>query len=127
MNEEQLEDALQNWPLAEVPTGFSTAVMEKITPLKPSASVLPAVKPKFRLTWMDLALGIFFSSLPMLGLVTLYSLPRKLILYLNYQWLLLQFPAPTPVLLALAGTILMLFLGLMLGLRYILPRQMSFF
>ena len=126
MNKEQLEDALHHWPLEEVPAGFSASVMEKIAPRQVFTQRPKQIELKFRLTWMDFALGIFFSLLPALGLVAYLSLPQKLILYLKYQWLLLQFPAFEPILLALGGTIGMLFLlALPFSLRYIFPRQIS--
>jgi hypothetical protein len=128
MNEEQLEDALQAWPLEEVPTGFSSGVIEKIAPRQSYVRVSHKDVMKFRLTWMDFALGVFFSLLPVLGLVAFLSLPQKLILYLKYQWLLLQFPAFEPLLLVFVGTLLMLFLlTILLGLRSILPRQVTLF
>jgi hypothetical protein len=126
MNEEQLEDALYSWPLADAPDGFSDDVMGKIAPRQVYAQRAAQNELKFRLTWMDFALGIFFSMLPVLGLVTFLSLPQKFILDLEYQWLLLQFHAFEPVLLAFGGTIIMLLsLALPLSLRYLFPRQMS--
>jgi hypothetical protein len=128
MNEEQLEDALRTLPLEEVPTGFSSGVIEKIAPRQSYVRVSHKDVMKFRLTWMDFALGVFFSLLPVLGLVAFLSLPQKLILDLKYQWLLLQFPTFEPLLLVFAGTLLMLFLlTILLGLRSILPRQVTLF
>jgi hypothetical protein len=128
MNEEQLEDALHNWPLEEVPAGFSAGVMKRIAPRQVSTGRVKLDGLRFHLTWMDFALGIFFSMLPVLGFVTLISLPQRFILNLKYQLLLLQFPAFEPVLLAFGGTTLMLFLLIiLLGLHSIFPRQMSLF
>ena len=124
MNEEQFENALHNWPMVEVPAGLSANVMERITFRQPYARISQKSELKFRLTWMDFALGIFFSSIPVLGFITFNLLPQRFILYLKYQWLLFQFPASEPVLLALGGTIVMLFLlAIMLALRSIFPRQ----
>src|SRR3990172_3790901 len=103
MNEKQLEDALHAWPLTEVPSGFSKLVIEQIEPWQSGVQISQKIKLKFRLTWMDFALGIFLSLLPVLGFFTFIALPRKFILYLKYQWLLLQFPAYEPVLFAFLG------------------------
>ena len=128
MNEEQLEDALHDWPMAEVPAGFSAGVMERIAYQQSYRQTPQKGELKFQLTWMDFALGLFLSSLPMLGFVTISLLPQRFILYLKYQWLLLQFPASEPVLLALGGTSIMLFvLAILLALRTIFPRQVSLF
>ena len=128
MNEKQLEDALHNWPLVEVPPGFSASILERLEPRQSFAQIPHVSKPKFRLTWMDFALGMFFSLLPVLGFVTLATLPQKFILYLKYQWLLLQFPAFEPVVLTFAGIIgMLLLLVFLFSLRYFLPRQMSLF
>jgi len=128
MNEKELEDALRTWPLAEIPTGFSTSVMEKIKPWPSYAQTPQKSKLKFRLTWMDYALGLFLSLLPVLGFITITSLPRRFVLYLKYQWLVLQFPAYEPVLFAIMGGIAMLLLlTFVLSLRYIFPRQISLF
>ena len=127
MNEKQLDDALRAWPLAEVPPGFSKNVMEQIESRQATVQMSQVVGLKFRLTWMDFALGVFLSLLPALGLIAFLSLPRKLLLYLQYQWLLLQSPAFQPVLLAFLGAGVMLFLIFLLSLRYILPRQTTTF
>jgi len=127
MNEKQLEDALHTWPLAELPPGFSKSVMGKIKPRQSRTQVLQEVTLKFHLTWIDLALSIFFSLLPVIGFLAYISLPRKFSLYLQYQWLLLQSPAYQPVLIAFLGAGVMLFLIFLFSLRYILPRQMNTF
>jgi hypothetical protein len=128
MNEDQLEDALHDWPLAETPVGFTSGVMERITPRQTYVQISNKSELKFRLTWMDFALGIFFSSLPLLGLVAFLSLPQKVVLYLQYQWLMLQFPAFDPVPLTFVGMILILFaLVILLSLRSIFPRELSLF
>jgi hypothetical protein len=128
MNEEQLEDALHDWSMTEVPAGFSAGVMERIASPQSYTRIPQKSELKFQLTWMDLALGMFLSSLPVLGFITISLLPQRSILYLKYQWLLLQFPASEPVLLALGGTSIMLFLlAILLALRSIFPRQVSLF
>jgi hypothetical protein len=128
MNEKQFDDALQAWPLKEVPAGFSTSVMEKINAREFYTQTPRVVTLKFHLTWMDYALGLFLSLLPVLAFVTFLFLPRKFVLYLKYQWLLLQFPAYEPVLFAVVGTVVMLvLLVFVLSLRYVFPRQVSLF
>ena len=127
MNEEQFEDALHSWPLAELPPGFSKDVMNRIKPRQPQTRVSQEGTLKFHLTWIDFALSIFFSLLPVIGFLAYVSLPRKLLLYLQYQWLLLQSPAYQPVMFALLAAGVMLFLIFLLSLRYILPRRMNTF
>jgi hypothetical protein len=63
-----------------------------------------------------------------LGFIAFTFLPRKFILYVSYQWLLLRSPAYEPILFALIGvTGMLVVLALLLGLRYIFPRQVSLF
>jgi hypothetical protein len=45
-----IEDALQTYPLASQPAGFTERVMRRIDVL--------AYRPRFRLTWIDLVLGV---------------------------------------------------------------------
>jgi hypothetical protein len=128
MNEKQLEEALNDWPLTEVPTGFSKSVMEQIKYRQPVVQAPPKISLRFRLTWVDYILGIFLCLLPVLGFIAFTLLPRKFILYVSYQWLLLRSPAYEPVLFAFMGVAGMLvILAFLLGLRYIFPRQMSLF
>ena len=129
MNEKQLEDALQAWPLEDVPAGFSKAVMEQIRPRQTTVKIPLEYRVKFRLTWMDFALAMFFSSLPVLVFVTYILLPRKFILFLQYQWLVVQFPSYQPVLLftLLSGGVVLLLLIFVLSIRYFFPRQLSMY
>jgi hypothetical protein len=123
MNEKQLEDALHTWPLAEVPTGFSEQVMKKVKPREISAQIPQEIKLKFRLTWMDFALGGFLSMLPALVFISFLTLPRKFILYLQYQRLVFQFPAYETAALVIFGCVALL--SLLVGiftLRAIFPR-----
>jgi hypothetical protein len=77
---------------------------------------------------MDYALGAFLSLFPVLAFIAFISLPREFVLYLKYQWLVLQFPAYQPVLFAVVGGIAMLLLlAFVLSLRYLFPRQISLF
>ena len=124
MNEEQLEDALRAWPLAKVPAGFSMNVMEKIEPRRDGPKIPAQHSLRFRLTWMDYALGLFLCLLPVLGFVTITYLPRRLVLYLKYQWLVLQFSAYEPVFLYafIGGIAVFLLITLVLSLRYIFPQ-----
>ncbi len=125
MNEQQLDDALKSWPLADVPPGFSKSVMKKIEARQPDARMIGTRTLKFRITWMDLALGMFISLLPVVAYAAYTTLPRKTLLYLKYDWLLLQSPGYAPVMWALAAAALMLVLfGSFLSLRYLFSRQM---
>ena len=126
MNEEQLEDALHAWPLPESPAGFSTAVMERIAPQQFHTRILQKSELRFRLTWMDFALGMFLSFMPVLGFVAVRYLPQEFILSLKYQWLLLQFPGFEPALFVFGGIIVMLLpLAMLLILRSAFSRPVS--
>jgi len=78
-----IEDALRTYPLADVPPNFSKNVMRRV-----NATANPA--PRFRLTWMDYALGFFLTLLPAVGFVIWASLPRLAVLHLEFQWQVLQ-------------------------------------
>jgi hypothetical protein len=129
MKEKQLEDALHAWPLEEVPAGFSNGVMNQIRTRQVWAQIPREYKVKFRLTWMDFALALFLSFLPVLAFVTYILLPRKFILFVQYQWLVLQFPPYQPVLLftLLGGVAVLLLLTFVLSMRFLFPRQLSLF
>ncbi len=124
MNERQLEDALRDWPLDEPPTGFTQSVMDRIGPRQASVPAARSVAPKFRLTWMDYALGLFLGLFPALAFAASAFLPKTFFLYLEYLWLLLRSPAYEPVLLALLGAAAMLFIVFLVSLRYAFPRQL---
>ncbi|RPH57091.1 MAG: hypothetical protein EHM81_12085 [Chloroflexi bacterium] len=85
-----IEDALRTYPLAELPPNFSKGVMRQI---RPSYASL-----KFRLTWLDYALGFFLSLLPLAWFVARATLPPQFLMRVQYQWLLLRSPAFEPVL-----------------------------
>jgi hypothetical protein len=128
MKEKQLEDALRAWPLADVPKGFSASVMENIRPRQADVRIAQQIQLKFRLTWMDYALGLFLSLIPALIFIAYISLPRKFILFVEYQWLVLQFPGYGPVLfIFVGGMALTSLLVLVFSLRYLLPRQVSLY
>jgi hypothetical protein len=118
--DELIESALRTWPLAETPPGFSKNVLGQIRPRSVYAPL------KFRLTWMDYALGLFASLLPVLVFVTLALLPRQFFMRLQYQLLLLQSPAYEPFLLLSLGALGLLgVLAFLLSLRFLFNRQMT--
>jgi hypothetical protein len=109
-----IEDALRTYPLADVPPNFSKNVMRRV-----NATANPA--PRFRLTWMDYALGFFLTLLPAVGFVIWASLPRLAVLHLEFQWQVLQASGFLPVLafsLAVAGVLL--FSGLLFSMNLFL-------
>jgi len=98
-----IEDALRTYPLADAPPNFSKRVMRQVNTTNAS--------PRFRLTWMDYALGLFLTLLPAVGFVAWASLPRLTFLRLEFQWQLLRASSFQPVLavsLAVAGALLLL-------------------
>jgi hypothetical protein len=100
-----IEDALRTYPLADTPLRFSKEVMRRVR-LTTTASP-PALR--FRLTWMDYALGFFLTLLPAVGFFTWACLPRLALLRLEFQWQVLQASSFLPVLtisLAAAGVLL---------------------
>lgn len=127
MNEKQLEEALRAWPLEEVPAGFSAGVLEKLPSQRQVYdSTINTNTFKFRLTWLDYALGGLLCLFPMLLFVAFISLPPKFILYLEYQWLVLRFPAYEPAILVVAGSLALISLLIFLfTLRYAFPRLVS--
>ncbi len=112
-----IEDALNTYPLAETPPGFSKGVMQRINAknvARPSAL-------RFRLTWMDYALGFFLTLLPAVGFVIWASLPRLALLHLEFQWQVVQASSFLPALvfsLAVAG--ILLFSGFLVSLNLFL-------
>jgi hypothetical protein len=121
MNDE-FDNALSAWPMNEVPPDFSRNIMEKI---KPRNSYAPL---KFRLTWIDYALGLFLSLLPAVGFVSWACLPRQFLLRLQYQLLLLQAPIYEPILLITLGAVAILGIAtFLIALRFLFPRQVSLF
>ena len=109
---ELIEDALRTYPLADVPPNFSRMVMRQIQKTQPT--------PKFRLTWMDYALGLFLCLLPVTAFVAWAFLPWQIFARLQYQWLMLSSPALEPVAISLAVTALLLaMLALIAGMRFV--------
>lgn len=116
--DELIENALRTYPLADVPPGFSRSVLTKIQTQRPHAAL------KFRLTWLDYALGLFMSSLPAIGFVSWAFLPRELFVRLQYQWLLLRSPAIEPiVMISVAAMLILATLVLLLGLGFLIRPQ----
>ena len=110
--DELIEDALHSYPLAEVPPNFTVQIMRQIQKTQPA--------PKFRLTWMDYALGLFLCLLPMTGIMAWAFLPWQIFARLQYQWLMLSSPALEPVAISLAVTALLLaMLALIAGMRFV--------
>ena len=105
-----IEDALRTYPLAEPPAHFSQGVMQRIGPRAKSAPPMP----RFRLTWMDCALGFFLALLTAVVLFTWACLPPMVLLQLEFQWQVLQvsrfLPALGLWLLAAAGLLFVAFL-----------------
>ncbi len=116
--DELIEDALRTYPLADVPHGFSRSVLAKIQPQRRYAPL------KFRLTWLDYALGLFMSSLPAIGFVSWAFLPREFLVRLQYQWLLLHSPAIEPIVVTSVVAVLVLAtMALLLGLGFLIRPQ----
>jgi hypothetical protein len=112
-----IEDALHTYPLADLPTGFSKTVMEQVR-----ASQTPI---RFRLTWMDYALGLLFSLLTGVGFLVWISLPRQVFLRLQFQWSLFQQPRVEILLLvSLAAAGALLFVSLLVGVRLLSQPRM---
>jgi len=94
-----LEDGLETYPIAVPPPDLSARILRSVRQSQGSRAFAPA---RFRLTWMDYALGLL--SLVVTGLVVflLPLLPPIFWLRLRFAWLLLQSPSMQPVLLSLA-------------------------
>lgn len=107
--DDPIEDALRSYPLAETPLDFSKKVMQQIT--SP-----PALR--FRLTWMDYALGLFLALLPAVGFFVWISLPPLALLNLEFQWQMVQASGILPILtLSLAVVGMLLFSGLLFSIN----------
>src|SRR6266540_1911878 len=77
-----IEDALQTWPNAQAPRGFSHRVLQRVETTQ--QTVL-----KFRFTWLDYALGLFAASMPFFVLVIWDLLPSPFIMRFTYRLFLL--------------------------------------
>jgi hypothetical protein len=78
-----VEDALRSWPRAQTPRGFSGRVLRRI-------EKTPHAATKFRLTWLDVALGLFTASIPPVLLFIWNSLPLTVMLRLQFKLSVLQ-------------------------------------
>ena len=127
-----IEDALRTYPLADVPPNFSTGVMRRIGTLQASPPALAVAHSagasvRFRLTWMDYALGLFLTLLPVVGFIIWASLPRLAFLRLEFQWQLLRASSFQPVLaVSLAAAGLLLLSAFLFSLNFVLrPKFLS--
>lgn len=77
-----IEDALQTWPIAQAPHGFSHRVLQRMETAQQTAL-------KFRFTWLDYALGLFAASLPFFVLFIWDLLPSSFTMQLTYRLFLL--------------------------------------
>jgi hypothetical protein len=111
-----IETALSTYPLADLPPNFSRRVMRQVRAIPPSS--------RFRLTWMDFALGLFVAMLPGIGFIVWIFLPHQVVLDLRFQWMLFQSNPLQPVLLlSLAAAALLLFFAVLLSIGLLLrPR-----
>ncbi len=78
-----VEDALRTWPRAQTPRGFSSRVLQRI-------EKTPRFELQFRLTWLDIALGLFTVSIPPVLLFVWNSLPIVVLMRLHVQISVLQ-------------------------------------
>jgi hypothetical protein len=117
-NDELIEDALRTYPLADVPQGFSKSILTKIKPQRPYAAL------KFRLTWLDYALGLFLSSLPAIGFVTWAFLPREFYMQLQNQQRLLYSPAIEPIVgVSITAMLVLTVLIILFGIGFLIRPQ----
>jgi len=106
-----IEAALESYPLAELPPNFSKRVMQQVRAIPGSA--------RFRLTWMDYALGLLTTLLPAVGFALWVFLPRQVLVDTEFQWRVFQASSLQPVItgsLALAGVLLLSVVLLCVGL-----------
>lgn len=127
-SQDPIEDALHTYPLAEVPPDFSKRIMRQIR----TSADLPQTRAaradiRFRLTWMDYALGFFLALLPVVGFLAWSALPGLVWLRLAFQWQVLQTAALQPALLAvLSAAGILLFLAFLFSLDFMLrPRLLE--
>ena len=77
-----VEDALQTWPRAQTPDGFSRRVFQRI-----ETTQNPRLK--FQFTWLDYALGLFTVSVTFLAVFIWNVLPAPFIMTFTYRMFLL--------------------------------------
>jgi hypothetical protein len=81
-----IEAALQTWPLAQTPDGFSRRVLQRI-----ETTQNPRLK--FQFTWLDYALSLFTVSVTFLAVFIWNVLPAPFIMTFTYRmFLLLNMP-----------------------------------
>lgn len=106
-----LEAALNNYPLAEAPSDLSQRIMQRVTTTpQRTKDGRPAPRMRFRLTWMDFALGLFLLLLPAIGLVIWATLPPLVLLRLVFEWQMIESSGLVPLLslsLTVAGGLLL--------------------
>lgn len=118
-SDELIEQALATYPLAQVPPDLSRRIMRRVQALPASS--------RFRLTWIDYALGLFVTMLPAAGFIAWALMPRDVLLELQIQWQLFQSSSLEPVIvvsLAAAGVLLLLAFMFSLGL-WLRPGRMA--
>jgi hypothetical protein len=116
--DELIENALRTHSLAELPPRFSEGVMQRV-------QSMPAAY-RFRLTWMDYALSLFVSILPIAGFAVWYFLPREVLLDLQFQWQVLQSSRLQPLVvlpLGVAGALL--FFAFVISLNIVLRPRLA--
>lgn len=106
-----LEAALTNYPLAEAPSDLSQRIMQRVTITSQwTKDGRPTPRMRFRLTWMDFALGLFLLLLPVIGLVIWATLPPLVLLRLVFEWQMIESSGLVPLLslsLTVAGGLLL--------------------
>jgi len=73
-----VEEALQTWPVAQTPAGFSGQVLQRI-------EAVQYAKLRFQFTWLDYALGLFTVSATFLAFFVWKMLPDLFIMQLTYR------------------------------------------
>lgn len=117
--DELIEDALRTYPLADVPPNFSKMVMSQVRTTPASA--------RFRLTWMDYALGFLLTLLVTAGFAIWSFLPRQALLRLQFEWQVFQASSIQPVVIISLGVAgILLFLALLFSLTFLLrPKHVA--
>lgn len=117
--DELIEDALHTYPLADVPSNFSKRVMSQVRIAPASA--------RFRLIWMDYALGFLLTLLVAVGFAIWSFLPHQALLRLQFEWQVFQASSIQPVvIISLGAAGLLLFLALLFSLIFLLrPKHVA--
>jgi hypothetical protein len=77
-----IADALQTYPYEPAPGSLFPGVMARL-------QALPMrVRPRFRLGWLEYALGLFTTSMAGLGYMVWQSLPPQVLARLQVEWLI---------------------------------------